>query len=267
MNDCIFRDFDVATRPCAPPKIGTAGVPAIQVTLTHRETGMSSDFTMYGVLCGLDRLIEQHVRTRFPESASARELAKLAGANFYRLSRDWRSNLPQRINAAILGHCESPGGMFWWHLLGTMPRVVKQMLFKRTDRTLAELAGAHSQRQFADAVRGAWAEVLVEGCELDGWRDVVFTSLYRKGWPMAQLDDRSREQLGAIAQCCRLAHMALAYLTDDDWQKMLANVIEVQPTPRGQDEAAQSMLEAIFYPEDPPAVAGTVASGLGAHHA
>ncbi|MEX3983951.1 hypothetical protein AB4Y45_33740 [Paraburkholderia sp. EG287A] len=250
MNDCIYRDFNIGVFPAVVDSSPDPAIPSMCITLTHRASGESSSFEMHGVLCGMDRLIELHVRNRFSDSGAAASLAREAGANLFRLGREWRAGMVKKVNLALLSLCDTPGATFWWHQLQTMPQVVLGMMYRRTEESFAKLEGRHPLRTFADAMRSAWAEVLCDACGLDGWRDVKFTELHRKGWPISKLEPRTSGELADISERARHAHMALSYLTDHDWQQMLGFVLEAcdesRPSPRKPHVPEAALLEALL---------------------
>ncbi|MBK3780316.1 hypothetical protein G3A43_08600 [Paraburkholderia aspalathi] len=250
MNDCIYRDFDIAVLPAADDTSPNPALPSVCVTLTQRATGASSSFYMHGVLCGMDRLLELHVRNRFPGSGAALELERKAGAHRFRLGNDWRSGLGRKVNLALLSLCDSPGATFWWHQLESMHQILLLMMYRRTEEGFERLNGIHTLREFADTMRSAWAEVLADACGLDGWRDVKLTELHRKGWPIARLENQPHSELAAISQRARLAHMALSYLSEQDWQKMLGYVLvscdNTRLMPRKAHASEAAVLEALL---------------------
>jgi hypothetical protein len=250
MNDCIYRDFDIALQPAADDTSPDQALPSVSVTLTQRATGVTCSFDMHGVVCGMDSLLEMHVRNRFPGSGSALQLERMAGANRFRLGEEWVSGFGRKFNLALLSLCDSPGATFWWHQLQSLPQVLLYMMYRRTEDAFTQLNGIHPLREFADALRGAWGEVLADACGLDGWRDVKLTELHRKGWPTERLETRSHGQLAAISERARLAHMALGYLSEQDWQKMLGYVLvpcdEGRLIPRRPHASEAAVLEALL---------------------
>lgn len=239
MNDCIYRDFDIALRPVDLDHTTTPALPGLHVTLTHRPSGETQSFELRGVLGGMDQLLETHVRQRFPGSGAAMQLERQAGEVQHRLNRNWRQGLARKVGLALMSLCDSQGAAFWWHQLQSMPRVVLHMMFKRTEELFEPLNGVHPLKDFSSAIRGAWTEVLTDASGLDGWRDVQLTALARKGWPVEDLDNRTNAQLAAISERARLASMALGYLSDHDWQQMLGFVLESRrrPDAAGADAA------------------------------
>lgn len=248
MHESIFQDFDIEIRADDRPfPLGIGGValesadPSVSillVRLTHRDSGTTKSFHMSGVLAGMDRLLELHIRRLFPHSVTALQLEHIAGTQQCRLNENWRSGLARKVNLALMGLCDSPGATFWWHQLQNMPRVLVLMMYRRTESRFEALQGelAPSLAQFACAMRTSWTEVLLEATGLDGWRDVKLTELHRKGWPVETLEPRTQEQLAAIARCARTAHMALPYLADQDWRRMLGFVLEMKAARQTEPE-------------------------------
>jgi len=229
MHDCIYREFDITSLPAQrEAETGAAGQ-TLCVTMTHKPSGVSKGFQFTGTTCGHDRLIEAQVVHLFPESAAARQLRRLAGHTLAELAVNWDSGLAKTMQFGLLSLCDTKGAAFWWNQLQSLPRVVRFMLFKRTGQKLAGLTGAHPLREFADAAKQAWAEVLTEACGLDGWRDVKLTELHHKGWPVTALEQMSPAELVVVSEQARLAFLALDFLEEHDWFGMLGFLLEDTP--------------------------------------
>jgi hypothetical protein len=246
MHDSLYREFDIdiraETSALSPDAADMAAPSSLLARLTHRPSGESKVVRLTGVLSGMDCLLEMHVCRLFPHTGTARQLEQRAGSQGRRLNANWRTALARKVNLALMGLCDSPAATFWWHHLQAMPRVVVLMMYRRTEARFEQLEATCSPNlaQFGEAIRLSWSEVLVEAAGLDsGWRDLKLTELHRKGWPVELLEPRTREQLAAIARYARTGHMALGYLSDQDWRCMLGFVLEPSAAhPRALPETA-----------------------------
>lgn len=228
MRDCIYREFDISSRPTTieRPLANAKPVEGVIITLTHKLTGATKTFTLNRVLSGHDQVIEAQILLLFPDSESAKMIRRVLGHESYVLKPRWQVGFAASIQYALLGLCDSKGANFWWNLMPTLPAPVLLMLYKRAAQHLMNVVSPQPLRVYALALRQGWMEVLSEGCTVDGWRDVNFTRLYKRGWPIESLEKMSHAELGGIAERCRLALLAIDFLEESDWFGMLGFLIE-----------------------------------------
>lgn len=227
MNTEIYREFNISVQRTIEKEIRherehTYGL--LHIELLHRPTGKTFSFEDRGI--NADILIARAILKHFPDTRPASSLRNEHGLSRCKLNSGWDVDIGGSLHTALRKCCDSRASSFWWNLIHDLPPFVFQQLCKRSVVKLAEVKSPTYVRTYAKAVKAAWEEVLEEAAyfHIDSPRTLA-QQCKEKGWPDLSkeltLDDSETFKKGSF-----MAHLALEYLSMDDWEGMLGYLVD-----------------------------------------
>ncbi|MDN8078721.1 hypothetical protein QZN30_05105 [Burkholderia multivorans] len=210
----------------------------LYVKLAHRDSGTDAIFKMRDTGLSPERLIEEQIIQRFPDSAAAHTLRAVHGLRRYRLKPGWNKTLGDRIYAALSERTDSRGTRYWAALIPTLPAQLYSTMTSRAIAKLSKLPQELEERAAIRAVHDAWLNVLMEarhiGMSMNGLERLA---LDINGWKTEHLRGMSVFEYGQFKDRSLFALLALGYLDEQDWSAMLATTLEPLDTSTTQSDS------------------------------
>ncbi|HDR9105425.1 hypothetical protein [Paraburkholderia sp. A3RO-2L] len=236
MHACVYREFEFAVAPNTEIVEVAPGVVKpehfLYVKLAHRESGVDAVFRMRDTGLSPERLIEEQIIQRFPDSDAAHTLRALHGLRLYRLKPGWDKTLGDRIFAALSERADSRATRYWAAMIPTLPAQLYSTMTARAVAKLRKLPRELEERAAIRAVHDAWLNVLMEarhiGMSMNGLERLA---LDINGWKTEHLRGMSVFEYGKFKDKALFALLALGYLQQQDWSAMLATTLELIDTP------------------------------------